>query len=117
MAFRFEELTVWQQARDFSGRVHTLTASFPKHELYALASQMNRAADAVCLLIAEGSGLMTRALLSHRLSLAIGEAFEVTAGGFLALDRGYITEDEHARLYNDATIMCRAIASFRKTLR
>ena len=93
MAFRFESLEIWHQAREFSSGVHSLTAHFPPHELYGLASQMNRAADAPALLIAEGAGLDTHAQFSHRLGLAIGETSEVVAGSLLALDRKYITPE------------------------
>jgi four helix bundle protein len=60
---------------------------------------MNRASDAVSLLIAEGSGLQTDALFSHRLGLAVGETFEVISGSFLALDRKYIAEAQQAQIY------------------
>lgn len=59
MAFRFEGLEIWHKARDFSSRIYEVTAKFPSHELYGLANQMNRAANGVALLIAEGAGLDT----------------------------------------------------------
>jgi four helix bundle protein len=80
MPFRFEGLEIWHKAREFSARIYEVTAKFPQHELYGLASQMNRAANAVSLLIAEGSGLETNALFNHRLGLAVGEVFEAIYG-------------------------------------
>ncbi len=59
MPFRFEGLEIWHEARDFSARIYEVTAKFPPHELYGLANQMNRASNAVALLIAEGAGLDT----------------------------------------------------------
>ena len=91
MAFRFEGLEIWQKAREFSLRINTVTATFPPKEKYALADQMNRASNAPALLIAEGSGLDTNALFSHRLGLAIGEICEVAAAALMSMDRGYIT--------------------------
>ena len=61
MSFRFESLEIWHKAREFSSRIYEVTAKFPAHELYGLASQMNRASNAVSLLIAEGSELDTTA--------------------------------------------------------
>ena len=55
MAFRFEELRVWQDALKLCNEIDLLTQSFPKHELYSLSSQIKRAADSVVLNIAEGS--------------------------------------------------------------
>jgi four helix bundle protein len=78
---------------------------------------MNRAANAVSLLIAEGAGLDTSALFNHRLGLAFGETFEVVAGSFLALDRKYMSADEQAALYEAGSLLARKINAFRHTLR
>ena len=55
MAFKFEQLVVWQKAIELSGLIHELTLSFPKEELFILTAQVKRAADSVSLNIAEGS--------------------------------------------------------------
>jgi len=55
MAFKFEDLKVWQRALDLSDNVHRLTVNFPKEELYVLANQFKKAADSIALNIAEGS--------------------------------------------------------------
>jgi four helix bundle protein len=117
MPFRFESLEIWHKAREFSALIYSLTARFPQHELYGLSSQMNRASNAVSLLIAEGSGLETNALFSHRLGLAVGETFEVVSGSFLALDRNYITPAEHAKIYEWGEMLGRKLNAFRNTLR
>jgi len=117
MSFRFESLEIWHKAREFSAQVYEVTAKFPAHELYGLASQMNRASNAVSLLIAEGSGLDTTALFNHRLGLAVGETFEVVSGSFLALDRKYITAEKQTEIYQHGETLGRQINAFRKTLR
>lgn len=116
MPFRFEGLEIWNLAREFSNQIDHVISTFPKHELYGLRSQMSRAANAVSLLIAEGAGLPTKALFNHRLSLAVGETFEVAAAGFLALDRAYVTKDIHAQIYESADELSRKISNFRHTL-
>ncbi len=85
--------------------------------MYALADQMNRAVDAVSLLIAEGSGLQTNALFSHRLGLAVGETFEVISGSFLALDRKYISPEEQTQVYEWGNALARKVNAFRNTLK
>jgi hypothetical protein len=40
MAFKFENLRVWQKALDLADDVDKLTKTFPKEELYVLTSQM-----------------------------------------------------------------------------
>lgn len=117
MPFRFESLEIWHKAREFATQVYAVTAKFPNHELYGLASQMNRAANAVSLLIAEGAGLDTQALFNHRLGLAVGETFEVASGVFLALDRHYLTSEQQTALYQTAETLARKINAFRNTLK
>ena len=109
MAFRFETLDTWKMARAFSAQVFNATTRFPQRELYGLTSQMTRAADAVVLLIAEGSGLPSKALFQHRLGLAVAELYEVASGCFLALDRGYLSTETHRDLYGAADGLARRI--------
>jgi len=117
MPFRFEGLEIWRRAREFSAKIHEVTVTFPRQEMYALTDQMNRASDAVTLLIAEGSGLQTNALFNHRLGLAVGETFEVVSGSFLALDRKYITPEKQSEMYEWGNALARKINAFRNTLK
>ncbi len=117
MPFRFEGLEIWQRAQDFLARIYEVTAKFPHHELYGLANQMNRAPNAVALLIAEGAGLDTHALFNHRLGLAVGETSEVVSASFLALDRKYVTAEQQAAIYEMADTLARKSNAFRNTLR
>ena len=116
MPFRFEGLQIWHQAREFAALVYEVTASFPDTERYGLAGQMMRAANSVSLNIAEGSGRNTDADFTRFLSIAIGSAFEVAGASFLALDRGYIDEETHQKLYAEAQRLAKSIGSFRRTL-
>lgn len=53
-AKNFQELLVWQKAHQLVLAVYRLTDAFPKHELFALTSQLRRAAVSVPANIAEG---------------------------------------------------------------
>ena len=50
----YRELVVWQKAVELVIAVYTLTAKFPKEELYGLVSQMRRSAVSIPSNIAEG---------------------------------------------------------------
>jgi len=50
----FRDLRVWQAGMDLVEQVYLLTQAFPKHEMYGLASQMQRAAVSIPSNIAEG---------------------------------------------------------------
>jgi four helix bundle protein len=104
-------------ARAYATKVYALTAGFPRHEDYGLRSQMNRAVNSISLNIAEGSGRSSSKDFDRFLGIAVGSAFEVVGASFLALDRGYITEEEQRTLYEDGELLGKRINAFRQTLR
>ena len=116
MPFRFEGLEIWHKARAYATKVYAVTAKFPRHEDYGLRSQMNRAVNSVGLNIAEGSAKSTHKAFDYHLEIAVGSTFEVASASFLALDRGYITEQEQKELYEDGERLGKSINAFRNTL-
>jgi four helix bundle protein len=56
----FRELEVWSKAIDLTTLIYGSTADFPKHQIYGLSSQMQRAAVSIASNIAEGSARGTR---------------------------------------------------------
>ena len=90
MAFKFENLKVWQLSLDLADDIDKLSQTFPKHELYSLSSQIKRAADSVTLNIVEGSTGLTNAEFKRFLRIANRSALEVVGCLFLAKRRSYI---------------------------
>ena len=50
----YKDLIVWQKSLDLVHQIYKITKQFPKSEVYALASQMQRAAVSIPSNIAEG---------------------------------------------------------------
>ncbi len=72
----YRDLTVWQKAMELVLSVYRLTKTFPKGEVYGLASQMQPAAISMPSNIAEGRALkQTQAYLRH-LAIACGSVAE-----------------------------------------
>lgn len=117
MAFRFEELKVWQESLRLSNEVDLLTQSFPKHELYSLSSQMKRAADSVVLNIAEGSTGQSAPEFKRFLTISLRSAIEVVAAFFIAKTRNYIAEAEFDRFYHDYDLLCKMITNLKKSIK
>jgi four helix bundle protein len=115
MAFRFETLDIWKNARAYATKVYALTARFPRHEDYGLRSQMNRAVNSIGLNIAEGSVKSNRGF-DAQLVIALGSCTEVVAASFLCLDRAYITPEEQQALYQAGEQLAKSINAFRKSL-
>ncbi len=93
MAFRFETLDIWRMARAYASKVYAVTRAFPRREDYGLRSQMNRAVNSISLNIAEGCGKSSNKALDYHCEIALGSTLEVAGASFLALDRGYITQE------------------------
>ncbi|MBL0182134.1 MAG: four helix bundle protein [Chitinophagaceae bacterium] len=116
MAFRFEELKVWQIALRLSNEIDILTKKFPREELYSLCSQMKRAADSVVLNIAEGSTGQSKAEFKRFLGIALRSAIEVVSCLFISQTRKYITDADFKKYYDDYEVLCKMITKLRDSV-
>jgi hypothetical protein len=57
--FRFRKWPVHQAAKSFRKRIRDLEKRLPESERYLLRDQISRAADSICLNIAEGSNKLS----------------------------------------------------------
>ena len=113
MAFRFEELKIWQKAFELSNEIDAISKMFPKSEMFSLVSQIKRVADSVVLNIAEGSTGQTKPEFKRFLGMALRSAIEVVSCLFMAKARLYINEDEFQKYYTEYEMLCKMITAFR----
>ena len=116
MAFRFEELKVWQMALELCNEIDLLTKKFPTEERYNLSSQIKRAADSVVLNIAEGSTGQTAPEFKRFLNIGLRSAVEVVACLFIAIKRDFITKEEFDKYYAGYEVVCKMITKLRDSL-
>jgi four helix bundle protein len=116
MAFKFEQLRVWQLAVDLSEKINGLTKTFPKEELFILTPQIKRAADSVSLNIAEGSTGQSNDEFKRFLGYAVRSGIEVVGCLHLAKRRNYITEKQFQELYDFLDSLIRMIQSLRNSI-
>lgn len=117
MAFKFENLQVWQRALDLTEEIDSVTkSSFPKDELFILTSQIKRAADSVLLNIAEGCTGQTDPVFKNFLTYSLRSAIEVVSCLFVAKKRRIINEDDFKRLYGEYEALCKMITALRNSL-
>ncbi|GAG61739.1 unnamed protein product [marine sediment metagenome] len=95
----FEDLTVWQDAREFTNKIYMLTKKFPKEELYGLTSQIRRATVSIMSNIAEGFDRRSDKELTNFLSIARASSSEVQNDLYIALDLNYISQVEFNQSY------------------
>jgi four helix bundle protein len=88
-------LIAWQKTMDFAVNVYERTSNFPQEELYALTSQLRRAAVSAPSNIAEGAAGRTRQQFSNYLSNAIGSLNEIDTQLELSLRLGYLAGTDY----------------------
>ncbi len=95
----FEELKAWQKARELAGNVYKLTRQDLFSRDFGLRDQIQRAASSVMHNIAEGFESGYDPEFVRFLKMARRSAGEVQSELYLALDAGYITEEDFGRAY------------------
>jgi four helix bundle protein len=96
--YHFEKLEVWKQSRQVVVAVYELIKKFPPDERYGLCDQLRRAAISVPSNIAEGVSRIAVKETVHFLEIAFGSLMEVYCQLQVAVDLGYITEDEFSQI-------------------
>ena len=99
----FEELIAWQKSRELAGYVYELTRQEKFSRDFGLRDQIQRAASSVMHNIAEGFESGSDPEFVRFLKMARRSAGEVQSQLYLALDVGYIAEDERKKAYILAT--------------
>ena len=95
----FEDLKVWKDSRIFVKEIYTMINNFPVKENYGLTSQITRAAVSIMSNIAEGFARESNKEFIRFLIIARGSTAEVQSDLFIALDLGYINQDEFQKNY------------------
>ena len=88
-----KNLKVWCNAMNLVTEVYRATLGFPKNEVYALASQMQRAAVSIASNIAEGYGRSSNKELVQFLYIALGSSNELDTQIQVAKNLVYINDE------------------------
>lgn len=90
----FEDLKVWHKGKDLTKEIYRLVKLLPKEETYALSDQMRRAAISVPSNIAEGYGRESTKEYINFLSYAEGSVCELKTQLIIAVEIGYLKEED-----------------------
>lgn len=114
----YKDLLIWQKGIVLVVRVYKLVKLFPQEELYALTSQIKRAAVSIPSNIAEGYGRNTDKSLSHFLDISRGSLNELETQLIIAKELEFVNDDN---LYNEILSLIeeesKMINAFSKTLK
>jgi four helix bundle protein len=107
----FKDLIVWQKAHRFVLATYSLTASFPRCEIYCLTSQMRRAAISVPANIAEGFKKRGFSDKIRFLNIAQGSLEECRYYLILIQDLGYSPTAEMEKILEEVSKLLGAYVS------
>ncbi len=114
---QFEDILSWQKARDLTRKIYTAARKDEFSKDFALKDQIRRAAISITSNIAEGFERDGSREFIQFLSHAKGSCGEVRSQLYLALDAGYLKEDEWKTLHQSCLEISRLLDSFSNYLR
>ncbi|HDR47060.1 MAG TPA: four helix bundle protein, partial [Geoalkalibacter subterraneus] len=109
---RFEDIEAWQKARELTKAIYTLSNDGQFARDFGLRDQIRRASVSVMSNIAEGFDRGGIREFIQFLFIAKGSAAEVQAQLYVALDAGYIKQEQFKGLYDLAGDTGRLIGGF-----
>jgi len=90
----YKDLLIWQKGFEIVVSSYKLTKTFPQDELYALTSQIKRAAISIPSNIAEGYGRNTDKSFSHFIDISRGSLYELETQLLIAKELDFIQDTD-----------------------
>ena len=114
--FRFEDLEIWQIARQVAIRLHKLANELEKRRLYRYAEQLRAAGLSLTNNIAEGSGSIHPQEFRQFLNISRRSVFEDASMLMVFEALGIFTANEIDDVLGDCDLLSRKITAFSRTL-
>jgi four helix bundle protein len=114
---KFEDIEAWKEARELVSLTYGVikkNQDFKKD--FRLTTQVQSAAVSSMANIAEGFSRKSNKEFSQFLFIAKSSAAEVQSHLYVALDQGYINENEFSRIYEQGEKVSKIISGFIKYL-
>jgi len=114
---RFEDIKAWQEARDLVKRVYRATSGDSFKMDYRLRDQIQGAAVSSMCNIAEGFDSQSDSEFVRYLGYARQSASEIQSHLYVAIDCGYLSDDEFNEAYQKADAVKSLICGFIRYLK
>lgn len=109
---KFEDLAIWQNAREFCKDVYALTKHSEFSTDYRFKDQIRASSGSIMDNIAEGFERDGNKEFIQFLFIAKASCGETRSQLYRALDNRYITQDEFSKMYEGALSLSRSIYNF-----
>ncbi len=114
---RFEDLEIWQMARQLCKEIYPLTLIEPIKNDFRLKDQIRGSIGSIMDNIAEGFDRSSQFEFINALSYSKGELGELKSQLYRCTDNNYISKELFEHLYQKADILTKKIGAFIKYLR
>jgi four helix bundle protein len=108
----FEELEIWQIARELCKKIYPLTFQKPISHDYRYKDQIRGSCGSIMDNIAEGFGRGSKLEFINSLTIAKGEAEELKSQLYRGIDINYISELLFKELFDLVDILVKKIGAF-----
>ena len=109
---KFEDLQVWQKARELSQKIYPLTFINPIAQDFRFKDQIRGSSGAIMDNIAEGFERGSKLEFINSLTTAKGEAGELKSQLYKGLDNNYFPKETFQELYDLADEVTKMLTSF-----
>ena len=116
MISSFKDLLVWQEAMNLVVMIYQITSHFPRYEIFALTSQMNRAATSIPANISEGNGRYSTNDYLRFLSIANGSLRELETHLLIAERLNYVKRTQTEETFLKIEYVGKLLNGLRKSL-
>lgn len=113
---KFEDLIAWQKAKVFTKNIYEVTATGPFSRDFGLRDQIRRASVSIMSNLAEGFERGGRAEFHQFVVIAKASCAEVRSQLYVALEVGYITQQQFTELNQSATEISRILGGLRSSI-
>ncbi|MFH1768520.1 MAG: four helix bundle protein [Candidatus Omnitrophota bacterium] len=114
--FRFEDIEIWQLAKDLAKDLFRVSDNLEKRRLYRFSEQLRASALSVANNIAEGSGSSSKKEFCQFLNIAKRSVFEVANMLIVFSEERFIEQKTKEALLNRLDILSRKIKAFQNSL-
>jgi four helix bundle protein len=103
MVSHYYDLEVYRRAYQIALDIHRFTTTFPKHDLFTLGNQMQRASKGICANIAEGFAKHHKSTSEFKrfLSMSLGSANEMQVWLNFCYDLNYLEKNIFDQWHNE----------------
>jgi len=113
---KFEDLVAWQKARELARQIYSLTRTGSFSKDFGLKDQIQRSAVSIMSNLAEGFERGGRAEFHQFLVIAKASCAELKSQLYVALDAGYMKQQEFETIYSSADEVARIIGGLRSAV-